>query len=45
MKLLMQEYYKEHAFIRRYEHRHVFVWDGLTVNRESPGFDPSDQFA
>ena len=44
MKLVMQKHYSGHAFIKRYQHRHVFVWDGLTVDRESTEFDPSEQF-
>ena len=45
MKLVMQKHYGGHAFIKRYQHRHVFMWDGLTVDRESTGFDPGEQFA
>ena len=31
MKLTMEEHYKAHAFVRRYQHRKVYHWDGLEV--------------
>ena len=31
MKLTMEEHYKPHAFVRRYQHRKVYHWDGLEV--------------
>ena len=35
MKLVMQEHYKGHAFVKRYQHRNVFVWDGLAIEGAS----------
>jgi len=38
MKLILQEQYQDHQFVRRYVHRGVYYWDGLSIKAEDDGW-------